>query len=108
MSSVLSPEHLAALAKWDTPTVCNAIELFEVRPRNTGYMNSVIRSLFTDLPPMVGYALTSTFDLTHPRLVDHRMLAWKGNWPASKRSPVRRLPSFRIWMCRLPLRHSAR
>ncbi len=52
---------LQRLAQYDTPTVCNAIELFSVRPRNTGYMNSSIRCCFPEFPPMVGFALTSTF-----------------------------------------------
>lgn len=52
---------LAELARYDTPTVCNVIELFDVRPRNTGYMNGSIQSCFPTLPPMVGFALTSTF-----------------------------------------------
>jgi regulator of RNase E activity RraA len=52
---------LSELAKYDTPTVCNVIELFDVRPRNVGYMNGSIRSCFPQLPPMVGFALTSTF-----------------------------------------------
>ncbi|MBT5021091.1 RraA family protein [Planctomicrobium sp.] len=57
----ISSETLAALAKYDTPTVCNVIELFDVRPRNVGYMNDSIKACFPKLPPMVGYALTSTF-----------------------------------------------
>lgn len=52
---------LEALARFDTPTICNAIELFEVRPRNTGYMNDSIKACFPKLRPMVGYAVTSTF-----------------------------------------------
>lgn len=57
----LSSEVLQQLAKYDTPTVCNVIELFDVRPRNLGYMNASIKACFPKLPPMVGYALTSTF-----------------------------------------------
>lgn len=53
--------QLAELAKYDTPTVCNVIELFDIRPRNAGYMNGSIKSCFPNLPPMVGFALTSTF-----------------------------------------------
>src|SRR5674476_515441 len=30
---------LVALAKFDTPTISNTIELFEVRPRTAGYMD---------------------------------------------------------------------
>lgn len=60
-SVALSPETLARLAQFDTPTVCNVIELFDVRPRNAGYLNGSIRACFPELPPMVGFALTSTF-----------------------------------------------
>lgn len=64
--STLSPEQLASLAKYDTPTVCNAIELFHVRPRNSGYMNGSIRAGYPALPPMVGYAATATFRSQQP------------------------------------------
>ena len=62
----LSPETFAELAKYDTPTVCNVIELWNIRPRNTGFMNDSIRSCFPKLPPMVGYAVTSTFRSNAP------------------------------------------
>ncbi|MEZ6065256.1 MAG: RraA family protein [Planctomycetaceae bacterium] len=57
----ISAETLAELGKYDTPTICNAIELFNVRPRNQGFMNGSIKSCFPEMPPMVGFALTSTF-----------------------------------------------
>jgi 4-hydroxy-4-methyl-2-oxoglutarate aldolase len=57
----ISPEVLARLRRYDTPTVCNLIELFDVRPRNAGYMDARIRACFPDLPPMVGFAATATF-----------------------------------------------
>ena len=64
----LSPDTLSELAKYDTPTVCNVIELFDVRPRNSGFMNHSIQACFPQMPPMVGYALTSTFrSLAAPR-----------------------------------------
>lgn len=62
----LSPEVLAELAKFDTPTVCNVVELWNLRPRNAGYMNHEIRACYPSLPPMVGYALTSTFRSMSP------------------------------------------
>ena len=52
---------LSALAKFDTPTICNVIELFDVRPRNRGYMNHRVKCCFPELPPMVGYAATAAF-----------------------------------------------
>ena len=54
-------QWLADLAKYDTPTICNAIELFDVRPRNQGFMNGTIQACFPKFPPMVGYASTATF-----------------------------------------------
>ena len=51
---------LAALARYDTATVCNVIELFDVRPYTAGYMNESIQARFPELPPMVGFAATAT------------------------------------------------
>jgi 4-hydroxy-4-methyl-2-oxoglutarate aldolase len=67
----LSEAALTELAKYDTPTVCNVIELWDIRPRNTGYMNDSIRACFPKMPPMVGYAVTSTFrSMAAPRSGD--------------------------------------
>ena len=57
----VSIEVLDKLAKFDTPTICNVIELFDVRPRNRGYMNERIQSNFPEMPPMVGFAATASF-----------------------------------------------
>ena len=57
----LSPETLARLAKYDTPTICNVIELFDVRPRNRGYMDHRVQCNFPELPPTVGFAATACF-----------------------------------------------
>ena len=54
---------LTELQQFDTPTICNAIELFEVRPRTAGYMQREIAACFPELPPMVGYAATATFQV---------------------------------------------
>lgn len=57
----LTQEQLNKLAKYDTPTICNIIELFDVVPRNRGYMDQRIKCAFPELPPMVGYACTAAF-----------------------------------------------
>ena len=54
----LTPELLALLQSVDTCTISNAIETFEVRMRNEGYMSHEIRCLFPELPPVAGYAVT--------------------------------------------------
>lgn len=48
----ISAETLDRLAKYDTPTVCNAIELWDIRPRNTGFMDGSIQACFPKMPPM--------------------------------------------------------
>jgi regulator of RNase E activity RraA len=57
---------LQKLASFDTPTICNVIELFDVRPRNQGYMDARIRAAFPELPPMVGFAATAAFRSNSP------------------------------------------
>jgi 4-hydroxy-4-methyl-2-oxoglutarate aldolase len=55
------PAVLDALRKYDSPTVCNAIELFDAIPRTDGYLDHRIKACYPHLPPMVGYAVTATF-----------------------------------------------
>ena len=57
----VSADIFAQLEACDTPTVCNVVELWNIRPRNTGYMDDSIKCCFPEMPSMVGYALTSTF-----------------------------------------------
>ena len=53
---MISKAVLEKLRHYDTPTICNLIELFEVRPRTVGYLNERIRAQFPELPPTVGFA----------------------------------------------------
>ena len=65
-ASPISTEDLDLLRRHDTPTVCNVIELFNVRPRTAGYMDERIQACFPELPPMVGFAVTGTFRSASP------------------------------------------
>ncbi len=56
-----SPTLLSRLRQFDTPTVCNVVELFDLRPRHMGYMDARIQACYPKLPPMVGFASTATF-----------------------------------------------
>jgi regulator of RNase E activity RraA len=66
MPTALTAADLELLRKYDTPTVCNVVELFDVRPRHGGYMNARIQACYPKLPPMVGYASTATFRSAAP------------------------------------------
>ncbi len=57
----ISLDVLEKLRAVDTPTVCNIVELFDVRPRNTGFMDGRIKACFPELPPFIGFAATATF-----------------------------------------------
>ncbi len=61
-----APAYLDVLKRYDTPTVCNVVELFDLRPRHTGFMDRRIRPCFPKLPPMVGFASTATFRSAAP------------------------------------------
>ncbi|MDX2037196.1 MAG: RraA family protein [Isosphaeraceae bacterium] len=50
---------LDALRKWNTPTIANAIEVFNVRGREVGFLPHQIRCLLPEIGPVVGYAVTS-------------------------------------------------
>jgi 4-hydroxy-4-methyl-2-oxoglutarate aldolase len=55
----LSPEELDALRRFSTPSISNAIERFDVRPRHHGFTGPDIRCMFPEMPPIVGYASTA-------------------------------------------------
>ena len=64
----VTAETLAKLARFDTPTICNVIELFEIRPRSTGFMDERIKAAFPEMPPIVGFAATATFRASAPAM----------------------------------------
>jgi regulator of RNase E activity RraA len=57
----IDPATRQKLARFDTPTISNVIELFEIQPRNQGFMDLRIRCNYPDLPPMIGFAATAAF-----------------------------------------------
>jgi len=60
MIEPLSPQELDALRRLNSPTVSNAIETFNIRPRSEGFMDPSIRCIFPEMGLMVGYACTAT------------------------------------------------
>jgi regulator of RNase E activity RraA len=78
MSAPLTAEDLEALRKLSTPTICNAIEQFNVRPRNTGFFNNEIKCVFPQFGPMVGFATTATIRAERPDAKPDPLLTrWK-------------------------------
>ena len=61
-----TPQDLADLAKLDTPSVCNALELIDAKYRTQFWTQEPLVCAFPDLPPMVGFAVTATMRSTQP------------------------------------------
>jgi regulator of RNase E activity RraA len=55
---------LEALARYDTPTICNALEVVAPSRRLVGYTTKPLVCPFPDLAPIVGYARTVTIRAT--------------------------------------------
>jgi 4-hydroxy-4-methyl-2-oxoglutarate aldolase len=76
----VSPDTLDFLRNTDTCTVSNAIENFNVRMRNEGYIQGTPRCLLPELPPVAGFAVTGRIRTTSPPIANlcyyHRMDWW--------------------------------
>lgn len=77
----VSPEILDVLRRTDTCSLSNAIEAFNVRMRNEGFVNGGIHCLLPELPPVVGYAVTGSIRTTSPPIANlcyyHRTDWWQ-------------------------------
>ena len=62
------PESFAitALREFDTPTICNAIEVIDPDRRARGFTTKPFLCHDPSLPPIVGYARTATIKATEP------------------------------------------
>jgi 4-hydroxy-4-methyl-2-oxoglutarate aldolase len=58
-------QHLTALLRYDTPSLCNAMERLDVRPRNEGFTDTSIRQV-VGTSRMAGVAVTARLAAQHP------------------------------------------
>jgi regulator of RNase E activity RraA len=72
--NLLSSEELEKLGEIDSPTICNAIESFQVRPKNSGYMGPEIRSIIPYKKAIIGYACTAKIATSCPPTEEQRKL----------------------------------
>ncbi len=61
-----SEDKLKTLAKWDTPTICNALEVVIPERRGYGFTTTPFFCLDPSLPPIVGYARTAKIRAAQP------------------------------------------
>jgi regulator of RNase E activity RraA len=62
----LTLADLETLAQWDTPTICNGLELLDAKYRTTGFTTRNMVCLDPKLKPIVGYARTATIQAALP------------------------------------------
>lgn len=67
---MITSDLLTRLATWDTPTICNALELIDAKYRVTGFTTRPLVAPFPDAPPVVGYAKTATIRATTANELD--------------------------------------
>jgi 4-hydroxy-4-methyl-2-oxoglutarate aldolase len=84
----LTPEELERLRRYDTCTVANAIETFDVRPRTAGFCAPEIRSIFPQMGVMVGYAVTARARAAQPADGSYSRHGW---WDAIVAAPSPRV-----------------
>lgn len=64
--SLLTLEQLEELRMFDSPTISNAIERFNIRPRNEGFMGPEIKCILPLDKPIIGYACTAKISAANP------------------------------------------
>ena len=62
----IDPALLDALRAFDTPTICNALELVSPARRANGFTRRPLFAAFPDLQPVVGYARTAMIRSREP------------------------------------------
>jgi regulator of RNase E activity RraA len=66
MDIKVTADDLTTLTKWDTPTICNALELVCPERRGYGFTTKHLFSLDPNLPPICGFARTATIRAASP------------------------------------------
>lgn len=91
LDPVLRPEELESLRRLTSCQVADAIETFNVRLRNEGFMDSSIRCVFPSLPPMVGYAATAHVRTLEPPMSGRTYPARTDWWDYLRTIPAPRV-----------------
>lgn len=62
----VTADQLEALRQIQSCAIANAIETFDVRPRNEGFMSPAVGCMFPELGGMIGYAVTGVIAADKP------------------------------------------
>lgn len=64
--TLYTQEDMFKLQQWDTPTICNGLEIICPQRRALGFTTEPLVCLDASLPPVIGYARTATIRATAP------------------------------------------
>ena len=70
-------KEIALLEQFDTPTLCNTIERFQIRSRAEGFANSSIREIIPHGKTFIGFACTGKISTAIPAEGDSEKVARK-------------------------------
>ena len=87
----MTDDLLGALARYDSPTLANAIETFDTQSRDIGFADNRIKCMFPELGRMVGYAVTATIVARGAPEAD-----WAGAGNNALYEYVRKIPAPRV------------
>jgi 4-hydroxy-4-methyl-2-oxoglutarate aldolase len=66
----VAPDILDFLRRTDTCTISNAIETFDVRMRNEGFIHGGVKCMLPEMSPVAGYAVTGRIRTTAPPIAN--------------------------------------
>jgi 4-hydroxy-4-methyl-2-oxoglutarate aldolase len=72
----LTAEELERLRSYDTPTIANAIETFNIQPRTAGFITPEIKCIYPNLGVMIGYAITARVRASVANTASYSRHAW--------------------------------
>jgi 4-hydroxy-4-methyl-2-oxoglutarate aldolase len=87
----LSQVQLDALREFDTCTLANAIETFDVRLRNQGFTRPELHCLFPEADPTLGYAITATVKCSNPPMSGGAYMDRTDWWSMASDQPIPRV-----------------
>src|SRR6516225_1841565 len=87
-AAVIDVALLEKLKSYDTPTICNALEIVDPARRLTGFTTKPLVCPFPHLPPIVGYAKTATIRTTHAHELDAKAQRGRDRRVHSRHRPV--------------------
>jgi len=83
---ILTPHEFEILRKISSPTIANAIETFDVRPRGEGYTNIGVQCFFPERGALLGYACTAMIHSGQPA-APKRLVSRTDYWDYVRRAP---------------------